>query len=272
MKTSDCDIHKPAEIPHDALMRPSRVLLFMSLLTCPGLTACLSGSAPAAPGPDLAALTLVLVSEGEGAEGAVKFGEREVFEAHRSFLEGEAEARRLLVSGPFLPTPGGVSGLLVFDVEDPREVEQILASAPAVSAGLLEPTLFPLVTLATLRDLPEIEQRRVTSSGGSGGDTRRYLVLMVEDGGAALEAIQHPSLAPTVLLLGQLGEPTPGGLFAVLDLESARELSARLRVAGVAEAPEQGAWRTWEWFSTPALEAFAFRASGPQPPSNSASK
>ena len=101
------------------------------------------------------------------------------------------------------------------------------------------------------------------AAGGRGGDSRRYLVVMVEDGGAAIEALQHPSIAPSILVLGQLGEPSPGALFAVLDLETERELAARLRVAEATSAPGRGAWQVWEWFSTPALEGFAFEPGGP---------
>ena len=213
-----------------------------------------------------------LVSESDAPQASERFAEREIFEEHRRYLEVQAEAGRLLVSGPFMGASSAGRGLLIFDMEDPADVAQLLASDPAVSAGLLRPALYPLITLDRLRDLPRMEQARVLAAGGRGGDSRRYLVVMVEDGGAAIEALQHPSIAPSILVLGQLGEPSPGALFAVLDLETERELAARLRVAEATSAPGRGAWQVWEWFSTPALEGFAFEPGGPQPPSSSASK
>ena len=253
-------------------MRPRLDLLALAVLALQALTACLAPSPGEAVGPDLGAFTLVLVSEGEGIGGSDRFGARRVFERHRAFLEQEAEAGRLLVSGPFVQARSAQRGLLVFDLEDPDDVAQVLAGDPAVSAGLLRPEFYPLVTLGSLRDLPGMEQQRVRASGGEGGDSRRFLVVMVEDGQSAIEALQHPSIAPTVLVLGQLGEPSPGGLFAILDLESAGELSARRRIAGPVAQTGRGAWRVWEWFSTPALEGFAFGGVAPQPPSSSASK
>jgi hypothetical protein len=271
-QTSDCDIPLRGAFPHDALMRPRLDLLALTVLALQALTACLAPSPGEAVEPDLGAFTLVLVSEGEGTGGSDRFGARGVFERHRAFLEQEAEAGRLLVSGPFVQARSAQRGLLVFDLEDPDDVAQVLAGDPAVSAGLLRPEFYPLVTLGSLRDLPGMEQQRVRASGGEGGDSRRFLVVMVEDGQSAIEALQHPSIAPTILVLGQLGEPSPGGLFAILDLESAGELSARRRIAGPVAQTGRGAWRVWEWFSTPALEGFAFGGVAPQPPSSSASK
>lgn len=222
--------------------------------------------------PELAALTLALVQPGEALDPGDGLAEREVFDAHRRFLEREAEAGRLLVTGPFAPAEGAPRGLLLFDVEDPGDVSEILEEDPAVAAGLLRPEVFPLITLAQVRELPAMEQRRVSESGGVGGDSRRFVVLMAPDGEAAVEWIQHPAIAQEVLLLAQLGEPTPGGLLVVLGFESIRELIARRRIAGASGPPGTEDWQVWEWYSTPALGAFAFDGDATQPPRSSASK
>jgi uncharacterized protein YciI len=222
--------------------------------------------------PELAALTLALVQPGEALDPGDGLAEREVFDAHRRFLEREAEAGRLLVTGPFAPAEGAPRGLLLFDVEDPGVVSEILEEDPAVAAGLLRPEVFPLITLAQVRELPAMEQRRVSESGGVGGDSRRFVVLIAPDGEAAVEWIQHPAIAQEVLLLAQLGEPTPGGLLVVLGFESIRELIARRRIAGASGPPGTEDWQVWEWFSTPALGAFAFDGAASQPPRSSASK
>jgi len=210
--------------------------------------------------PELAALTLALVQPGEALDPGDALAER------------EAEAGRLLVTGPFAPAEGAPRGLLLFDMEDPGDVSEILAEDPAVAAGLLRPEVFLLITLAQVRELPAMEQRRVSESGGVGGDSRRFVVLMAPDGEAAVEWIQHPAIAQEVLLLAQLGEPTPGGLLVVLGFESVRELIARRRIAGASGPGGTEDWQVWEWFSTPALGAFAFDGAAPQPPSSSASK
>ena len=222
--------------------------------------------------PELAALTLALVQPGEVLDPGDALAEREVFDAPRRCLEREAEAGRLLLSGPFAPAEGAPRGLLLFDMEDPGEVSRILQEDPAVAAGLLRPVVFPLVTLAQVRVLPAMEQRRVSESGGVGGDSRRFVVLMAPDGEGAVEWIQHPAIAQEVLLLAQLGQPTPGGLLAVLGFESIRELIARRRIAGASGRHGTEDWQVWEWFSTPALGALAFDGDASQPPRSSASK
>jgi len=235
-------------------------------------TACGSVGSGVEGAPELAALTLVLVQPGEALDASNAVAERGVFEGHRRFLEGEAAAGRLLVSGPFAPAGAGPRGLLIFDEEDPDDVSVILEQDPAVAAGLLRPELFPLVTLARLRELPELEQRRVSEAGGAGGDSRRFVVLMAPDGAAAMEWVRHPAIAQEVLLLAQLGEPSPGGLLVVLGFESIRELIARRRIAGASGPAGTEDWQVWEWFSTPALGAFGFEPAAPQPPRSSASK
>ncbi len=221
-------------------------------------SACGSVRAGGGGAPELASLTLVLVQPGEVLDANKALAEREVFDGHRRFLEREAEAGRLLVSGPLAPAEVGPRGLLVFDLEDPEDVIAVLEEDPAVAAGLLRPEAFPMVTLAQVRELPAMEQRRVSEAGGAGGDSRRFVVIMAPDGEAAMPWIQHPAIAQEVLLLAQLGEPTPGGLFLVLGFESTRELIARRRIAGASGPPGTEEWQVWEWFSTPALEAFAF--------------
>lgn len=248
------------------------VLSWVSVIGLLFLASCRGMGSQEPARPSLATLTLVLVSEPGGSEPGDAFGAREIFEGHRQFLEAEAESGRLLVTGPFAPGAGGLRGLLIFDVEAPNEVETILARDPAVAAGRLHPEVWPLITVGALRQLPELEQARVTASGDRGGDSRPYVVWMSEDGASALELLQHPAVAPSVLLLGQLGAPSPGGLFAVLDLKSSRELSARIRVAGAAEPNGGSGAQVHEWYSTPALESLSLWADAPQPPRSSASK
>jgi uncharacterized protein YciI len=241
------------------MRRPLLPLLALLLPAC-------RGTGPDLPPPELGRFSLVLVEDGPSARGP-GIEERAVFDAHRRFLEGEAAAGRLLASGPFGPGSIGARGALVFDLAEPEEATGALARDPAVQAGLLSARALGFVSLAVLRQLPELEQRRVERAGGVGGDSRRYVLVLAGEGAAAIEAVQHPALAPRVLLLGQLGPPMEGGLLALLDLERAWEFDARLRVAG----GDPGGWQVHEWFSTPALADLA-QAPGAQPPSSSESK
>ena len=242
-------------------------LLLLSLAAC-------AGPASRGPAPEVATFCLALMNDATG--GAAGLSEREVFEAHRRFLEEEASSGRVLATGSFSARSGGARGAMLLDLPDPGDAQRsVLQRDPAVEAGLLSAEVCSMVSLTVLRRLPALEQARV-ERGEVAGASRRFLLVLAADGAAALELVQHPAIAPSVLLLGRLGAPREGGLAALLDLERARELDVRLRIAGAAPP----GWEVHEWFTTPAFGALAGEAlqgphgQGPdgQPPSSSESK
>jgi uncharacterized protein YciI len=53
--------------------------------------------------------------------------------AHRQYLTGLEEQGRLVISGPFADDRGG---LLVYEAEDPEEVQRLIAADPFAASGV----------------------------------------------------------------------------------------------------------------------------------------
>ncbi len=67
--------------------------------------------------------------------------EYEIVNRHFAFMDEVRDRGKLLLTGPALD---GFGGIAIFKVTDLAEAEALVASDPAVQAGLFTPTLHPL--------------------------------------------------------------------------------------------------------------------------------
>ena len=81
-------------------------------------------------------------------------------------------------------------------------------------------------------------------------DVRAYTVLMAPDGMAAAEKVfANPAIGEVVVFIARMGPPREDELFAILDVPTATEVKARLKVAN-----QPGLTiHVSEWYGSPAL-------------------
>ncbi|MEM9803361.1 MAG: hypothetical protein AAGA20_23790 [Planctomycetota bacterium] len=230
----------------------------LALLAAATLTAgCRTGGATPPPGgPEPALYTLVYLRTGDAPPDLSPERRSELFTGHFAFMSSEAEARRLLLAGPFGAEKAAddLRGLFLYDEPDPAVALAHAASDPTTGAGVFRQEAFPLATSSVLRTIPDLEQARQEARAAAGEDMgspdiQSYALLVADDGEAAADLIAHPALSSHVVLFGRMGAPRDGALFAVLSLADLDEVRARLKIAGTAGIDVELS----EWFATPAL-------------------
>lgn len=214
--------------------------LFLSFAAC-----------AAGPTADPAVETLTLVHLRTGPQPPTKAEAPKVFQGHFANMERLAEARQLLVAGPYgtQKSAPDLRGVFVLATADRRTAEQLAGSDPAVQAGVFVLEYHTLRTQAPLRAFLEAElaktaaQRAAGKTPPPGEGIRGYVLLTAAVGGPVREALAG---RPGVLLLA---EHDDGGAFAVLeakDLAAAEALLQPVRSA-------LGEVRLDEWYAAGGL-------------------
>jgi uncharacterized protein YciI len=162
---------------------------------------------------------------------------------HFDNMKRLSQAGHLLLAGPSGSAESEFRGLFLFDTASVDEARDLMASDPAVAAGLLSPELTTLSTSTDLRRLPALvaaaraERMAVNPEDPAEGFEGRPYVLATTNRGAEVErALERMIRAGRVIFHGELGPPAaPGTSLFVLDVES---------LAGAErELTEAGAWR-----------------------------
>jgi uncharacterized protein YciI len=199
--------------------------------------------------------TLVLLKTGPKSGKLSKEENDQAFAGHFSNMQRMAEARELVVAGPFGAKrhDDALRGVFVMNTAERAKAEVWAGTDPATRAGVFVLEFHDLATRAPfLRALEEDiawrkdqEAQGRTPSGGEGA--RPYVLLTAEDGARA-----ERELAPLV--------SADGGVFFVARLDGTRAF-ALLEAADVDEARERfapqldnlGAHVLDEWFASKQL-------------------
>lgn len=229
------------------------------------LVACAASPADRADAFSITDFALVLLLEGDVASVSIE----ELSQQHFAFMESMASERKLLLAGAFGPDRhrADLRGIFLVDEPDPRVASELTAQDPATVAGVYRQEVIPITTLDVVRQLPEAEKRRQgrrLARGEKAGqpDIRGYTVLMAPDGTrAAKEVFSNPVIGEVVVLMARMGAPREDELFAILDVPTAAEARARLKVANANALTVHVS----EWYGSPALAELAQEGITPRP-------
>jgi uncharacterized protein YciI len=248
----------------------------IALVTCAALAACRSAPsssaealpaataeprpapvlAPPADAPaELRAYTLVLIKTGPRSGQLSPEENARAFEGHFSNMGRLAQARQLVVAGPYGATrhDPDLRGIFVLATADRAEADAWGGTDPTTQAGVFVQELHELRTAAPLGAALErdLAQRAAWEAEGKtpqpGEGARPYVLLTAEDGELAFRE------------LTRLLDPE-GGVFLLARLDGTRAL-ALLDAASVAEARERfapelehlGACTLDDWFASAEL-------------------
>ena len=245
----------------------------MSKLTTLALLAalCVSCRSSGAASDDARDYVLVVLRRGPRA-AEIGVDERSaVLLGHLDNITRLSLAGELLVAGPFgQPNPDPTrAGLFILDVDSLARAEQLVASDPAVAAGLFCTELTPLRTRADLRRAHDADVEAV-ERGRAQGLTPDKVVAMytyttaVVAGGARARTALEGCVAPGgVLLVGELGGERAGSCFALLDASKAERADELL--AGV--RGELGSVEARPWWGSETLRQLGAWSGGVAPAS-----
>ena len=225
--------------------------LALATLACQAAPA--SPSRPAAAPP--AAYTLVQIRTGPMSGKLSAEANAEAFAGHFANMERMAEARQLLVAGPYGEhrQDPNLRGIFVLASADRAEAEAWASTDPTTRAGVFVLDYHRLETEAPLREALErslawvAEQEAAGRTPAPAEGARPYVLLTAEDAERA-ERELRPLRTPEggVFLLGRLDGTRA---FAVLD--AADEAEARERFGP--ELEHLGAFALDEWFASDQL-------------------
>jgi uncharacterized protein YciI len=229
------------------------------------LVACAASPSDRADAFSVTDFALVLLLEGDAAG----VSNEELSQQHFAFIEAIASERRLLLAGAFGPERhrADLRGVFLIDESDPRVAGELTAQDPATVAGVYRQEVIPITTLDVVRQLPEAEKRRQERRLARGENPRQpdiqgYTVLMAPDGTrAAKEVFSSPAIGEVVVLMARMGAPREDELFAILDVPTAAEARARLKVANTGALTVHVS----EWYGSPALAELAQERVTPRP-------
>lgn len=208
--------------------------------------------------------SLVLLVTGESNDASTE----KLSQQHFAFMKRIASEGKLLLAGPFGPDKhrADLEGIFLIDESDADRAREIAGEDPTTLAGVFNQEVIPITTLDVVRYLPDVEklrQERRLANGESldQPDVRAYTVLTCRDGTtAAKEVFSNPAIGEVVVLMARMEAPREDELFAILDVPTAFEARARLKVANQSGLTINVS----EWYSSPAL-AELVQGGGPPP-------
>lgn len=208
--------------------------------------------------------SLVLLVSGDNDE----VSSEELSQQHFSFMKDLASQGKLLLAGAFGPDKHrkDLEGIFLIDEADAARAKELAGEDPATKLGVFRQEVIPIITLDVIRYLPQVEKRRqerrlATGEGTDQPDVQAYTILTAAEGSrAAEEVFSNPVIGDFVVLMARMGAPREGELFAILDVPTAEEARARLRVANAAGLEIHAS----DWYGSPAL-AELVQGGGPSP-------
>ena len=234
-----------------AFRSASECTLILGLFALISSCASSEGAAAQKFNPTGFSLVYLLAGDNQGASS------EELSQEHFAFMKGLAADGKLLLAGPFGPDKHheDLSGIFLIDEADPEKARELAGEDPPTKLGVFRQEVVPLTTLDVIRYLPAVEKLRVERRLAAGEstdqpDVRAYTILTAPDGPrAAEEVFSNPAIGDVVVLMARMGSPREDELFAILDVPSAEEARARLRVAN----PDGLEIHVSDWYSSPAL-------------------
>ena len=210
-----------------------------------GLGACGSSLDPAAQ-PEY---TLVLLKTGAMSGQLSKEANTAAFQGHFANMSRLAQARQLLVAGPFgeKRSDPALRGIFVLDTADPLEAKSWAETDPTTQAGIFQLEYHRLRTGAPLRDALERALAKEAKAKAEGiptkpGDGARPYVVMVADEAEAAHRTLTPLLGSGVFLLAEVdGRRT----LALLDAQNVAEAESRFGPI----LSKMGPPRLYDWFA-----------------------
>lgn len=231
--------------------------------TLVAVSAFLSGCAEHAATHDQADYVLVYLVTGPH-DAEVRGEQRNtVFAGHMSNINRLADARQLIVAGPFSkPQDASWRGIFVMDVPTVDEARPLVETDPGVSAGVFKAIYRPLRAETKLRTLTDIDRRQREAQPASSqaadpaANIRPYAMLTAPDWQRAVDALRAARVgdAPLwdrVLWWGRFGDaPRQPGKEAVflLDSRDVADVRKALQGANLGDAAID------TWYSTNAHE------------------
>lgn len=175
------------------------------------------------------------------------------FEGHFSNIDRLADEGLLLVAGPLAEPKAQPDhrGIYIFDAPDLTSVSKLVATDPAVAAGVFVFEAEPFVTAAPLRAL--LADQRASAESGSDA-MRSYVLASSEDVLTADEAIARLQEEGIVFLAAHIGAPGSERAFCVLDAETVADARAMLEYA---TGENELRWSVSPWFATESIERLA---------------
>jgi uncharacterized protein YciI len=202
----------------------SLVLLFGALSLV--LSACRAPAekASTAPPPMSDYVFVWLKTGPHSAEHTEQERER-IFQGHMANMKRLADAKQLLVAGPF--GQGGHDaedrGVFVFDVPTLAAAQDLVATDPGVQSGEFRPVLWPMRSSSTLRRSLELEKDRLQGRTWTMNDGRVYEFVTVKDMRAAEPVLAEIEPQGKVVWSGSFGGDADGWGVIVLDASTAQE-------------------------------------------------
>ena len=83
----------------------------------------------------------------------------ELFKGHMANIKKLSEEGKLTVAGPFMENDREYRGIFIFNVATIEEAQALVASDPAVKAGIFEAELTPWYSSAALQEVPKIHEQ-----------------------------------------------------------------------------------------------------------------
>jgi uncharacterized protein YciI len=194
----------------------------------------------------------VLLKTGPKSSEHTEAERNEIFRGHMANMKRLADAKQLIVAGPF--GQGGHDaadrGLFVFDVPTLEAAQALVATDPGVQSGEFRPVLWPMRSSSTLHQTLDLEAKALQGREWTMKDGRVYELVTVKDMHAAEPVLVDLEAKGKVIWSGSFGGDAAGWGVIVLDASTAQE-AASILGPGLKSMGE--CWID-PWFATKSLE------------------
>jgi uncharacterized protein YciI len=224
------------------------------LATLPLFLSACRGSAPAEskPAQNESNYVFVWLKTGPNSTEHSEEERNQIFRAHLANIKRLADAKQIIVAGPFSQGHHDSEdrGLFVFDVPSLETAKALVDTDPAVQAGELRPVLWPMRSSSTLRKSLDLDKERLQGREWTIKDGRVYQLVKVKDMRAAEPVLADLESQGKLIWSGRFGGDAEGWGVMVLDAATAQEAAA---ILGPGLKTMGECWID-PWFATKSLE------------------
>jgi uncharacterized protein len=197
---------------------------------------------------------LAYLLEGPHLAAQTKVESQTIFAGHMANITRLANEHKLVIAGPFdKPHDKRLRGIFVLDVPTIEEAAQLVATDPAVKAGVFTTELQRMRAASSLRKTLELDaedkaaRKLAGKPAGPADGIRGYVLLTAQDSARAHGALAALDAQHKIVWSGRLADGR--GVFA---LDAASVADAETLLANVRDA--LGTHTLDAWWSTKALE------------------
>lgn len=214
-------------------------------------------------------MMLVYLKTGPASATQTKEQATERFKGHMANMSRLADARMLLIGGPFSkPRDKDWRGIFLLDCSSVQLSQNLVMSDPAVKAGVFVCEYHPIKASIALRstlDLENAMKQAATKEPGTPApdptkppaNIRGYVMITADDTTHAKSALTKSGLAEKVVWCAKFSRPGEKGAVIVVDAEKVEDVQGALDKAGVAAGLSLDGW--WSTTSLTGLEPAARR-------------